>query len=83
MVHNAGPQAELAAQGGIGQIHPPTLDYALQDCSIQAVQLWVGSPRLSTMPEAHRAEFDRRQQLQLGPVRNTGCQALSQRQIRL
>ncbi len=73
VVNDAGAKGEGAVDAGVGQVDAPAAEDLAQDRGVALIQLCLGS----VLPaEAHRAELDRRQQLQRGLGRDEPCQQL-------
>ena len=65
MVDNAGPQAELPCQRGVGKIDAPAFLGALKDRSVQVTQRSLINPAGSTISETYCAQLSTPYQLEL------------------
>ena len=75
MIHDAGPQREAAMNRRVGQEYLSSAIHALQNFLVQRVGIRISiAPR--SIAEADCAERDRRQQFQLGLLRNQPGQQL-------
>src|SRR5580692_4254970 len=83
VIDNACPQAELAAQGCVGQIDPAALDDALQDCGVVPIEFVFRRGFVPYMAEADRAKFDRCEQFEVRVLGESYRQALRHIQILL
>ena len=78
VVHDAGAQSELSADGGIRDIHAPAADHLAQDRGVPLFEI-LQIPLAIT--ETDRAEFDGREQLKRGVPLNSAGQPLRLLQV--
>ena len=76
VVHNAGSQAKLPFQLGIGQINPPPPDNTFQHGEVETIASFLRSVRPETMTEADGTQFHWSNELQFWRASNCSSQML-------